>query len=202
MFTTFVPAEFKKFSPKGYIWQFNNLYDLIDKYNRDADIENPLFKIRRLLGGAQHFQPHEINSFGDIVGWTNKSYDFWKGAQYTAWHKVVKSKSVDAEKLNEVIDFLKLRVDQIQKIISIRTATDMLDAFYKAVSQKDSKFTLKIFVEDDGYKPGDKFTDNGDGYLETSYEVYKKSGRNRSTEKSYKRWRYTKEEFLFDIIKK
>jgi len=202
MFNTFAPAEFNKFSPKGYVWQFHNLYDIIDKINRNADIENPLFKIRRLLGGAQHFQQHEINSFGDTVGWTNKSHDFWQGAQQKAWNKVVKSKSVDAEELNEVIEFLKLRVDQIQKIISIRTATVMLDTFYKAVSQKDSNFTLKIFVEDDGYKPNDDFKDNGDGYLETSYEVYKKSGRNRSTEKSYKRWRYIKEEFRFDIIQK
>lgn len=199
MFKTFSPVEFSKISLIPYIRQFNNLYNLIYKYERGISVSiNPESKIRAMLGGYKHFKRHKIDSWAFRTGSNKIPIKIWENTQLIAWNTIVKSSSVDAEKLDTVISFLKRYVDHQENFISIQTATVMLDAFYNAVSQKESKFSLQISVADDFLKPGADFSEYDDNTFETSYSVYKKSGRNRTN----KKWRYIKEEFIFDITKK
>jgi hypothetical protein len=208
MFCTFAPSEFNFFSTKSYMTQFDKLYDTICEY--DHEDENLNKTARKLLGGYDVFTKTPSTSLRSLSAVWTAEYKSWEKTQRMGWVAVVKHKNNEDKygnshllKIKKIVKFLKSlaeddpALERKWKIINRRTAIHSLIIFNEAVSRKDSKYELHVFVKDYyGVKDGVKECENKKycemkGYLESTFDAYRQAKFSTANEK------YVKEDFRF-----
>jgi len=211
MYKTFASSEFNFFSTKSYVAQFYKLYDTICEYDHEDDNLN--VTARKLLGGHDMFTGHPSTSLRSLSAVWTAEYKSWKNTQRKGWFAVVKHKNDEDEdghshlfKIKKVVKFLKSiaeddpALERKWKIINHRTAFHSLIIFNEAVSHKDSKYDLQVFVKKQKYTtPGEsiKECDRMEycikrDYLQSTFDAYRKAKFNT-------RFVYNKKNFRFKL---
>jgi len=215
MYKTFASSEFNFYSTKTYIIQFNKLYDAISEHDYEDD--NPHLTARKILGGYGVFKAHSASSFKTYFpSILTSEYNRWKSTQLSGWTRIVQHKNTTDKhghshlfKIKKIVKFLKSiaeddpALERKWKIINHRTAFQSLIIFNEAVSHKDSKYDLQVFVKKQKYTtPGEsiKECDRMEycikrDYLQSTFDAYRKAKFNT-------RFVYNKKNFRFKLREK
>ena len=216
MYKTFASSEFNFYSTKTYIIQFNKLYDAISEHDYEDD--NPHLTARKILGGYGVFKAHSASSFKTYFpSILTSEYNRWKSTQLSGWTRIVQHKNTTDKhgqshlrKMDKILTFLKSiaendpTLDKQWKVILHRTALESLIVFNEAVSHKNSKYNLQVFVKKQKYTTSGESIKECDrmeycikrGYLQSTFDAYRKAKYNSS------KLVYNKTNFRFKLREK